>query len=76
MNLKKLIDKMEKIHQVSCSGGKDSNSKHPLIYLKVTDKNQTICPYCSKTFKLGKKRYSDKSEVYLEASELKVESGS
>jgi uncharacterized Zn-finger protein len=58
---------MKKTQQVSCNGGKDSQSKHPLIYLKVTDKNQTVCPYCSKTFTLGKNKLSRK--IYLEASE-------
>ncbi len=67
MNFKKLIDKMKKIHQVSCNGGKDSNSKHPLVYLKITAKKQTTCPYCSKTFSLGKNKLSKK--IYVEASE-------
>lgn len=37
-------------HKVSCKGD-DVSTEHPLIYLEIK-KDQIICPYCSKIFKL------------------------
>lgn len=35
--------------EVSCSG--DEYSKHPLVYLKISETtDKIVCPYCSKTF--------------------------
>lgn len=41
---------------VSCDGG-DGASKHPLIYLKLNEKGQAVCPYCGKKIskEIGKK---------------------
>ena len=43
---------------VSCDGLFDGeqgsiseNSKHPLVYFKVTKHNDAECPYCGKIFK-------------------------
>ena len=60
---------MKKIIQVTCNGGASSGSKHPVIYLHLTAKKETICPYCSKQFSLGKKK--DK-KPYVEACEAIV----
>lgn len=67
MTYKKLnIIDMTKIKQISCSGGKDSHSKHPSVYLKLNEKKNTVCPYCSKTFSIGKRN----NKYYIEAHEI------
>jgi uncharacterized Zn-finger protein len=50
---------VEKEKTVSCAGGVEINSKHPLVYLSVNSKKETQCPYCSKRFivRKGKKTY-------------------
>lgn len=40
--------------KVSCDGS-ENNSKHPLVYLNMGDKNEIVCPYCSCLFKYQKK---------------------
>ena len=57
---------MAQITQISCSGGKDSQSKHPRVYLKLNNQTKTICPYCSKTFTIGKRN----NKYYIEALEI------
>ena len=37
---------------VSCAGGIGS-SGHPNVYLNIGEKNQVICPYCSREFILN-----------------------
>ena len=34
---------------VRCTGQNDFG--HPAVYLKIKEKGQVICPYCSKIFK-------------------------
>jgi uncharacterized Zn-finger protein len=36
---------------VSCDGNANG-SAHPLIYLAMGDKNEVVCPYCSRQFVL------------------------
>ena len=60
---------MKKIIQVACDGGISSESKHPLIYLHLDSAKRTSCPYCSKTFSLGKKKGK---KPYVEACETVV----
>lgn len=57
---------MEKITQISCSGGNNSQSKHPLIYLKINDKTEVVCPYCSKKFLITKQK---NNKNYIQASD-------
>ena len=40
--------------KVVCDGG-DVASKHPLVYLKINESGQVICPYCGKHFQENKK---------------------
>ena len=61
---------MAQITQISCSGGKDSHSKHPRVYLKLNDHTKTTCPYCSKTFRLGTRN----NKHYIEALEIAIDS--
>ncbi len=37
---------------VSCDGGGESLG-HPKVYLEIVDGGETVCPYCSRTFKLA-----------------------
>ncbi|MFT6076911.1 MAG: putative Zn-finger protein [Myxococcota bacterium] len=37
--------------KISCNGDKGS-SNHPLVYLNMGAKNDIVCPYCSRYFKL------------------------
>ena len=37
------------LKKLSCNG-LDGPSGHPKVYLDMGDKNQIICPYCSKLF--------------------------
>jgi uncharacterized Zn-finger protein len=53
--------------KVSCSGGTDSESKHPLIYLSIDSQSEKKCPYCSKIFAI--KKMKNNSKNYIEASE-------
>ncbi len=41
--------------KISCDGSQKS-SKHPKIYLFLSDKKDTICPYCGFKFTLDKKK--------------------
>jgi len=63
---------MIKTKQIACSGSKDSNSKHPLVYLKLNNKDGTICPYCSKKFTISKRN----NKNYIEALEITIPSKS
>lgn len=36
--------------RVGCDGG--GVLGHPLIYLEMGTKNEVVCPYCSRTYKL------------------------
>jgi len=46
--------------KISCDGGA-SDSKHPLIYLNMGDKDFVVCPYCSKNFSLNDSNKSSNS---------------
>ena len=37
--------------KVSCDGGGGALG-HPKVYLEMGDKNEIVCPYCSKLFKI------------------------
>lgn len=52
--------------KISCNGSSDSASKHPLIYLKINEKTDTICQYCSKKFVVTKQK---NNKTYIEISE-------
>jgi uncharacterized Zn-finger protein len=54
---------VEKEKTISCAGGVDLNSKHPLVYLSVDSKKETQCPYCSKKFIVRKRN----KKTYVEA---------
>jgi uncharacterized Zn-finger protein len=54
---------MEKEKTISCAGGVDLNSKHPLVYLNVNSKKEIHCPYCSKKFIVRKRN----NKTYVEA---------
>jgi len=34
--------------RVSCKGTEDAG--HPIVYLELSKKGETVCPYCSKVF--------------------------
>ena len=40
-----------KSKKVICDGGGGALG-HPRVYLEMGDKNETLCPYCSKLFKI------------------------
>jgi len=42
-------------NKISCDGSQKS-SKHPRIYLFLSDKKDSICPYCGFKFSLDKKK--------------------
>ena len=58
---------MENQHKVSCSGGNDSQSKHPLVYLTIEKDKAIKCPYCSKKFSVSKNK---DNKLYIEAHEM------
>jgi len=37
---------------VSCDGGGGSLG-HPKVYLQMDESGETVCPYCSRTYKLA-----------------------
>ena len=37
---------------VGCNGG-DGPLGHPLVYLKIGDEGDVVCPYCSRRFVLA-----------------------
>lgn len=41
-----------KSRKVACNGG-DGPLGHPLVYLKIGDEGDVVCPYCSKRFVLA-----------------------
>ncbi len=38
--------------KVACNGGKAALG-HPLVYLKIGDEGDVVCPYCSRRFVLA-----------------------
>ena len=40
-----------KSKKVICDGG-GGTLGHPRVYLEMGDKNEIVCPYCSKLFKI------------------------
>jgi uncharacterized Zn-finger protein len=42
--------------KVSCDGS-SSQSNHPLIYLNMGEKDNVVCPYCSKYFTTKKQEH-------------------
>jgi uncharacterized Zn-finger protein len=37
--------------KVGCDGGKGGLG-HPLVYLKIAESRETVCPYCSRLYRL------------------------
>ena len=56
--LKNFSQKIEKEKTIYCNGlnndengFSDSQNLHPIVYLTILKGKDTVCPYCSKTFK-------------------------